>query len=250
MAFVARLPGLPAPRREGAPAAVIAAGAVEAEPWESRTAILRIAAALPPLERAYAFVRFGIIRTKFLALMNLALPDRGRLLDVGCGFGLFSVYFALVSPGRVIHGVDPNPRRVAQARRLAAELGVADRVRYEVGTAEALPLREPYDAIYMLDVLHHVPTDAQVPLLHRLRRLVAPGGTLLIKEVTTDAPFQLAFTELLDRVMVGGDEPLGYRHHREWGALLQRLGFAVRTVRVPDILPYPHVVMVARRHAA
>ena len=124
---------------------------------------------------------------------------------------------------------------------------MADRVEYQVGTAEALPLDRPYDAVYMMDVLHHLHRDAQIPLLHRLRRLVAPGGTLLLKDVTTDAPLKLAFTELLDRLMVGWHEPLSYRHHREWSALLQRLGFHVRTVRVPDVLPYPHVVMLAKR---
>lgn len=217
-----------------------------AEPWESPEAIRRIAAALPPVERAYALVRFGIFRTKFLALMNLALPEEGRLLDIGCGFGLFSVYFALMARGRQIRGVDPDRRRVELARRVAAEVGVSDRVSYEVGTAEALPLGQPYQGIYMLDVLHHLRRDQQVPLLHRLRRLVAPGGTLLIKDVTTDAPLKLRFTELLDRAMVGWDEPLAYRHHAEWSGLLHRLGFSVRTVRVPDVLPYPHVVMLAR----
>jgi 2-polyprenyl-3-methyl-5-hydroxy-6-metoxy-1,4-benzoquinol methylase len=218
-----------------------------AHPWESREAIARIAAVLPPLERAYARARFGIFRTKFLALLNLTLPEEGRLLDVGCGFGLFSLYFALTAEGRMVHGIDPDARRVAVAQRAAAALGVADRVHYQVGRAETLPLGDPYDAIYMLDVLHHLPREQQVPLLHRLRRLVAPQGILLVKEVTTDDPFKLRFTELLDRVMVGWDEPLSYRHHAEWATLLARLGFGVRSVRVPDILPYPHVVMVARR---
>jgi 2-polyprenyl-3-methyl-5-hydroxy-6-metoxy-1,4-benzoquinol methylase len=223
-----------------------AADPTEAMEWESTDVVRRIAAALPPVERAYAHVRFGIFRTKFLALMNLALPDEGRLLDIGCGFGLFSIYFAMTGRRRRIRGVDPDRRRVEMARRVAAQLGVADRVEYEVGTAEALPLVEPYDGIYMLDVLHHLRRDQQVPLLHRLRRLVRPGGTLLIKDVTTDMPLKLKFTELLDRAVVGWKEPLEYRHHGEWGVLLRRLGFAVRTVRVPDLLPYPHVVMLAR----
>ena len=217
------------------------------EPWESQEAIRRIAAALPPLERAYALVRFAIFRTKFLAMMNLVLPERGRLLDVGCGFGLFSVYFAMTSPHRVIRGIDPDARRIEIARRVARACGVADRVEYQVGTAEALPLGPVHDAVYMLDVMHHLHRDQQIPLLYRLRRLVAPGGTLLLKDVTTDAPLKLAFTELLDRLMVGWNEPLSYRHHREWQQLLHRLGFDVRTVRVPDVLPYPHVVMLAKR---
>ena len=49
------------------------------------------------------------------------------------------------------------------------------------------------------------------------------------------------------RAMVGWNEPLAYRHHREWGELLSSLGFHVRMVRVPDVLPYPHVVIAATK---
>jgi hypothetical protein len=47
--------------------------------------------------------------------------------------------------------------------------------------------------------------------------------------------------------MVGWDEPLAYRHHREWAEILTSVGFKVRMVRVPDFLPYPHVVIAARK---
>jgi hypothetical protein len=55
------------------------------------------------------------------------------------------------------------------------------------------------------------------------------------------------FTAALDRMMVGFAEPLSYRHHREWGEMLEELGFRVRMVRVPDVLPYPHVVIAATK---
>ena len=60
-------------------------------------------------------------------------------------------------------------------------------------------------------------------------------------------PKPIVFTEVLDRVMVGWNEPLAYRHHREWGNMLTELGFKVRMVRVPDVLPYPHVVIAATK---
>ncbi len=34
---------------------------------------------------------------------------------------------------------------------------------------------------------------------------------------------------------------------RVWGQMLTDLGFKVRMVRVPDVLPYPHVVIAATR---
>ena len=46
---------------------------------------------------------------------------------------------------------------------------------------------------------------------------------LLIKDITTDSTFKLKFTEILDRVMVGFDEPLAYRHHHDWAAELESL---------------------------
>jgi hypothetical protein len=68
-----------------------------------------------------------------------------------------------------------------------------------------------------------------------------------VKDITTEPRFGLLFTEALDRLMVGWNEPLAYRHHREWGEILTSVGFKVRMVRVPDILPYPHVVIAATK---
>src|SRR3954471_23636108 len=58
-----------------------------------RAAVRNIARALPFFERAYAEIRFSILRPKLLSVMDLLLPEEGRILDVGCGFGLFAAYF-------------------------------------------------------------------------------------------------------------------------------------------------------------
>lgn len=215
------------------------------EEHESGRAVARIARALPPFERAYAFARFVIMRQKLLALMNLVLPAEGRILDVGCGFGLFSAYFGLMCPARRMVGVDPSARRIEMARTVARKLDLRAN-EYHVGTAETLAVEGSFDAIFMLDVLHHVPPESQLSLLEHLRDRLAPDGVMLIKDVTTDQPFKLGFTRLLDRAMVGLNEPLAYRHHHEWSRMLARLGMRTRIVRVPDVLPYPHVVIVGR----
>jgi SAM-dependent methyltransferase len=211
-----------------------------------RDAIANIVRALPLVERAYSRVRFSILRPKLLSVMDLLLTDRGRILDVGCGFGLFAAYFGQMHPGRRIVGVDPDARRIGLARRVSERLGLRDHT-FIVGDVRDAPLEGPFDAAYVLDVMHHLPRDDQRRVLERLAGLLAPGGMLLVKDITTEPRFGLRFTELLDRVMVGWDEPLAYRHHREWGAMLEGLGFRPRMVRVPDILPYPHVVIAATK---
>lgn len=209
-------------------------------------AIGRIARALPPLERAYANVRFSILRPKLLSVMDLLLPDEGRILDIGCGFGLFAAYFGQTQPSRRIVGVDPNARRVETARRVCRRLGLTGHD-FLAGDARDVALEGSFDGAYVLDVMHHVPEKDQLPLLERLRDLLAPRGVLVLKDITTEPAFGLEFTRLMDRVMVGWDEPLAYRHHREWGEMLASLGFHVRMVRVPDVLPYPHVVIAATK---
>jgi SAM-dependent methyltransferase len=211
-----------------------------------RAAIRRIARSLPLVERAYAEVRFSILRPKLLSVMDLLLTDEGRILDVGCGFGLFAAYFGLTHPRRSISGVDPNARRVDLARKVAANLDLQGHS-FHVGDIRSAAIEGPFDAAYVLDVMHHIPRDAQLGVLERLRDLLKPGGVLLIKDITTEPRHELLFTELLDRVMVGWSEELAYRHHKEWGAMLSGLGFKVRIVRVPDVLPYPHVVIAATR---
>jgi 2-polyprenyl-3-methyl-5-hydroxy-6-metoxy-1,4-benzoquinol methylase len=211
-----------------------------------RSAIARIVRALPPIERAYSLVRFSILRPKLLSVMDLLLTDEGRILDVGCGFGLFAAYFGQTHPGRTIVGVDPSARRIAMARSVAASLGLRDHS-FVVGDVRDASLEGPFDAAYVLDVMHHLPRADQRAVLQRLRDLLAPGGMLMIKDITTEPRFGLYFTTALDRLMVGFKEPLAYRHHREWGEMLTELGFKVRMVRVPDVLPYPHVVIAARK---
>ncbi len=209
-------------------------------------AIRRIARTLPPVERLYANIRFSILRPKLLSVMDLLLPDEGRILDIGCGFGLFAAYFGQTHPRREITGLDPNERRVEMATHVAKSLGL-HKHKFIAADARDARVKGPFAAAYVLDVMHHIPKEDQKALLAQLRDLLAPRGVLILKDITTEPYFGLKFTELLDRAMVGWNEPLAYRHHREWGEMLTELGFHVRMVRVPDVLPYPHVVIAATK---
>lgn len=209
-------------------------------------AIANVVRALPLFERTYATIRFSILRPKLLSVMDLLLPDEGRILDIGCGFGLFAAYFAQTQPERRIVGVDPDVRRIELARHVAEGVGVTGN-EYIAGDARDVELEGKFAGAYVLDVMHHIPEPDQIALLERLRDLLQPRGVLVIKDITTEPAFGVEFTRLLDRLMVGWEEPLLYRHHREWATILERLGFKVRMVRVPDVLPYPHVVIAATK---
>ena len=63
--------------------------------------------------RSYAFIRWSIC--PFDRILP-HVPERGRLLDLGCGSGLWLTYLSLERPDLRLEGVDPDPRKLAIAR--------------------------------------------------------------------------------------------------------------------------------------
>ena len=198
-----------------------------------------------PLVRAYCWARFAIVRQRFLDEIGQYLPASGTVLDIGCGFGLFSLYFAATTPGRLVRGVDLDHKRIGMARRAAARLGL-DNVVYEEGDARDFKGDSPVSAAYMLDIVHHVPRDAVPPLLRQLHRAVAPGGLLMVKDVDTRPTAKRWFTWALDKLM-DPRAPVRYWSGDELAGALGDAGFMVRRHLMVDILPYPHILYVCTR---
>jgi cyclopropane fatty-acyl-phospholipid synthase-like methyltransferase len=208
--------------------------------------VLRIIQAYDdPVVRAYCWARFWILRQRFLDEIGQYLPDRGEILDIGCGFGLFSLYYAAVSPRRLLRGLDVNGRRIAMARRAAARLGI-ENVAYEESDARDFKGDGQYPAAYMLDIVHHVPADVVPSLLHSLARCLPVGGRLLVKDVDTRPAYKRWFTWALDRA-IDPRTPVRYWPAEELQALLERSGFRVHRHLMVDLLPYPHVLYVCER---
>ena len=90
-----------------------------------------------------------------------------RILDVGCGAGLF--FDALEQFGRV-EGIESDPIAVAQSGRW--------RGRIHVGEVETFASGEPFDIILALDVVEHVPNPAI--MLRHAARLLASNGWMVI----------------------------------------------------------------------
>ena len=195
-----------------------------------------------PVIRAYCWVRFWILRQRFLDEIGQYLPTEGLVLDIGCGFGLFSLYYAASGPRRFLRGLDIDAGRIALARRAAARLGL-ENVVYETGDAREFKGDSEVQAAYMLDIVHHIPPSTVPPLLRQLRRCLAPGAMLLVKDVDTRPTPKRWFTWLLDKAMA----PRTAVHYWSAAALtraLESAGFDVRRHLMVDILPYPHILYI------
>ena len=201
-----------------------------------------------PVVRAYCTVRFMILRQRFLFEIGQYLPGSGQILDVGCGFGLFALYFATRLPGIQIRGFDVNERRIQIARRAAAKLGVQN-VQFHVGNAVGFRFDEPLSAAYMLDLIHHIPEPSVDPLISTIASNLTRGGRLVIKDIEPSTSYKLAFTWLLDKAM-DYRAPVRYWAPREIQPLLESAGFEVHRHRMIDYLPYPHILYVCTQRSA
>jgi 2-polyprenyl-3-methyl-5-hydroxy-6-metoxy-1,4-benzoquinol methylase len=107
------------------------------------------------------------------------LTEGGRVLDIGCGQGASAIVIAEAYPNATVHGTDAHEGSIAEARRLAAEAGVADRVTFATEPADAQPPGD-YDLVTSFDCLHDM--GDPVGVARKIRAALAPGGAWMIVE--------------------------------------------------------------------
>jgi len=125
----------------------------------------------------------------------LTLPAGKRILDVGCGSGWLSEFFARL--GYDVTGIDISPELTEIAtKRLSSLKYDADhqtpvRCRFLVHDVESGPLNETFDAVVCYDSLHHFEDERAV--VKNLATMTAYGGVVFILE--GDRPEEGSATE-------------------------------------------------------
>jgi SAM-dependent methyltransferase len=161
------------------------------------------------------------------------LAPETRVLDAGCGEGVLVEEF---KTRLRIEGIDPNYSSERVRRGSLAELPYADAA---------------FSRALCLDVLEHLSFDEQAVALSELRRVLEPGGELLVT-VPNLAHLQSRIHFLLSGRLIRtaniqkhpGDRPIA-----EYRALAERAGF--RVVTIGGIFPtVPVLTRLIRRHPA
>lgn len=134
-------------------------------------------------------------------------PRRGpfRILDAGCGVGIYAVHLARRFPQASVLGVDLSPVQIEAATGLAIQFHVSDRVSFRVGDLTSPSLETEFekgwDVILLAEILEHLLDPA--PTLKRLGNLLAPGGQMIIS-VPQWTPEDPGAPWIQHRVLTGG----------------------------------------------
>jgi SAM-dependent methyltransferase len=110
------------------------------------------------------------------------LPEKGKLIDVGCGSGQTMSWFEHAHPLWQTAGIDVSRDGAAAARAAGLDVSVADALNLPFASDSA-------DLIITLDVLQHLPfPSGDEECLRECARVLRPGGYLLLRTNSQSIP--------------------------------------------------------------
>lgn len=158
---------------------------------------------LKPVELLEARAEGGYTRMA-LTLLDMAKPHAGgALIEVGCGTGALLRRIVRHTGMARVTGLDINGFLLQEARVLAAQEGLSDRLMFKQGSAEALPFPDnTFDIVYSCTVMEEVDADR---MLVELVRIAKPGGRVAVgvravdRGLWTNLPLPTPLREKIER---------------------------------------------------
>ncbi len=117
---------------------------------------------------------WGTAPSAFAEEVSAFLHPGARVLDLGCGEGRDSVFFA--AAGCDVTGVDLSLAALRKAERLARARGVGIQARWVQGDLARVRLDPPFDLVYSCGSIHYVPRRTRGRLFASLSALTGEGG--------------------------------------------------------------------------
>ena len=122
-----------------------------------------------------------------LHLVDMLMPLRktDHVLDIGCGSGNLCLHLA--SKCQKIIGIDAKESAIAFANQRKKQERARNCIFVE-SVVPPLPFsNNTFDKVFLLDVIEHL--QQPVHLLREARRVLKPGGSLMITVVAVAQPF-------------------------------------------------------------
>lgn len=145
------------------------------------------------------------------------------ILDAGCGSGTWMLQALASGTGRQILGVDIDPRILTQAGEKLADHGGWSLLQAHLGNT-GLPSGQ-FDLVVCSLVFHHLRSPEKIQALEEFRRLLQPGGRLLLADFAQPADW-LARLRFLPVRLLDGWQRTAANVRGELPDMMSSAGFA------------------------
>jgi 2-polyprenyl-3-methyl-5-hydroxy-6-metoxy-1,4-benzoquinol methylase len=114
----------------------------------------------------------------WIQLLDLHVSAKARMLDLGCGSGIFSIYIA--QKGNAVTGIDGAANMIQLCQQRQSKLGIHHCTfqQLEMPFEQPEQLGQPFDALISSSVLEYIP-DLDL-MLAQINQCLAPNGTLIL----------------------------------------------------------------------
>ncbi len=208
---------------------------------------MKILQVLSGKTRFYARARFRALPEWFLDDIIQYLPEHGTVIDLGCGFGLFTLAFAIARPQCSFIGLDMDEKRISVAKLIAEKLHLTNITFLARDVCDIHDeLGSNIDTLIMLDLIHHIPIAPGDRVMQHALALVKPAGTFLVKDIAAHPHWMAYFSYLMDKLT--SDGIVYYRSVNNWRETLTRIG--VKNLHIHhqrDSIPFPHILCVGNK---
>lgn len=132
-----------------------------------------------------------------MEVIDRAIPRRGavRLLEIGCGSGIYIRRAAERNPMLTAVGIELNAQAAAYARENMKNWGLDRRAVIENTDIRKYTTGERFDFASLYNNIYYFPAGERLELIRHVRSFLKPGGMLL---VTTPCPGGSALSEILN----------------------------------------------------
>ncbi len=168
------------------------------------------------------------------------IPQKGKIIDLGCGDGIFANFLALSSQDRDIIGIEKNKNRIKDADKKLknTKFFYGDITKKEIPQA---------DVIILIHVLHHLNSfKDQEKLIEICRKKLKKNGRLILAEIEPEWSIKFFTTWFTDHFLVAWlfenklYQPIYFRTGKDWIVLTKKIGFNSRYKKLDKGKPFSH----------